>query len=121
MICSSVQPYFSILQHAAEISVMLVTASKYETGICLYYDLQACFLMQSSNRRETSAFQCGIHTKSVLTIFKTTLHKLLGLYHKIQLLSATNTDTPGLNSPFLSFVPLSKGREALGLILSITL
>lgn len=30
--------------------------SKYETGICLYFDLQVCFLMQSNNRRETSAF-----------------------------------------------------------------
>lgn len=89
--------------------------------VSVYYDLQACFVMQSSNRRETSAFRSGIYTKLELTIFKTTLHKLLGLYHKIQLLSATNTDTPGLNSPFLSFVPLSKGREDLRLILSTAL
>lgn len=40
---------------------------------------------------------------------------------KIQLLSATNTYTPGLDSPFLSFVPLSKGREDLRLILSTAL
>lgn len=53
-----------------------------------------------------------------LTTFKTTLLKLLDYITIIQLLSATNEDTPGPLSPFLSFVPLSKDRADLRLILS---
>lgn len=66
-------------------------------------------LMQSNKRNK--CLSCGIHTKLENTIFETTLQKLLGLYNKIQLLSATNTDTTGLNSPLICPSLKRQGRS----------
>lgn len=88
---------------------------KYDTGIRLYFDLQTCFLMQ---RGETNAFAAEFKpSRSSLYTPQTD-----GIIQQNPAPSQPQMETP-LDSvlPFLSFVPLSKGRDDLRLILSTAL
>lgn len=87
-----------------EVFPILAVLTRYLRLTSLIWPSRCACNKNQKNERE-------IQTELRLTIFKFVLHKLLVLYNKTQVFSATNTDTTGLNS-FLICPPLQRQGRA---------